>query len=145
MPSVWHILVRVCCDAVFSSVFYPIGAMSDGGYTDSPNGCRVGRRIYSLLVPIGLLVCPPLYLMFILWLLGVKIRYVICLFVVMSAVTGRTHVNWRYRTLKARRDSTMRCRLGLRPRSLFRISLFALLTQICLWLINLYLQFRFKW
>ena len=27
----------------------------------------------------------------------------------MSAVTGRTHVNWRYRTLKARRDSTMRC------------------------------------
>ena len=40
---------------------------------------------------------------------GVKIRYVICLLVVMSAVTGRTHVNWRYRTLKARRDSTMRC------------------------------------
>ena len=32
----------------------------------------------------------------------------------MSAVTGRTHLNWRYRTLKARRDSTMRCRLGLR-------------------------------
>ena len=35
----------------------------------------------------------------------------------MSAVTGRTHVNWRYRTLKARRDSTMWCRLGLRLRS----------------------------
>ena len=108
---------------------------------------RVGRRIYRqsewppcrkedffFFVPIGLLVCPPLYLMFILWLLCVKIRYVICLFVVMSAVTGRTHVNWRYRTLKARRDSTMRCRLGLRPRSLFRISLFALLTQICLFI-----------
>ena len=32
--------------------------------------------------------------------LGVKIRYVICLFVVMSAVAGRTHVNWRYSTLR---------------------------------------------
>ena len=32
--------------------------------------------------------------------LGVKIRYVLCLFVVMSAVAGRTHVNWRYRTLR---------------------------------------------
>ena len=31
----------------------------------------------------------------------------------MSAVTGRTHVNWRYRTLKARRDSTMRCKARL--------------------------------
>ena len=31
------------------------------------------------------------------------------LFVVMSAVTGRTHLHWCYRTLKARRDSTMRC------------------------------------
>ena len=27
----------------------------------------------------------------------------------MSAVTGWTHVNWRYRTLKARRDSTIWC------------------------------------
>ena len=61
------------------------------------------------MVPIVLPVCPPLYLMFILWVLGVKIRYVICLFVFMSVVTGRTHVNWRYRTLKARLDSTMRC------------------------------------
>ena len=47
VPSVWHILVRVCCDAVFSSVFYPIGAVSNGGYTNSPNGRRVGRRICS--------------------------------------------------------------------------------------------------
>ena len=31
----------------------------------------------------------------------------------MSAVTGRTRVNWRYRTLKARRDSTMRCKARL--------------------------------
>ena len=31
----------------------------------------------------------------------------------MSAVTGRTHVNWCYRTLKARRDSTMRCKAML--------------------------------
>ena len=62
---------------------------------------------------IGLLVCPPLYLMLILWVLGVKIRYVICLLVVMSAVTGRTLVNWLYRTLKARRDSTMRCKARL--------------------------------
>ena len=51
--------------------------------------------------------------MLILWVLGVKIRYVICLFVFMSAVTGRTHVNWRYRTLKARHDSTMRCKARL--------------------------------
>ena len=29
--------------------------------------------------------------------------------VVMSAVTGRTHLHWHYRTLKARRHSTMRC------------------------------------
>ena len=54
----------------------------------------------------------------------------------------RTHVNWRYRTLNMIR----RCgvRLGLRPRSLIGISLFALQTQFCLLLINLYLQFRFK-
>ena len=38
--------------------------------------------------------------MFILWVLGVKFGYVICLFVVMSAVTVRTHLNWRYRTLR---------------------------------------------
>ena len=50
-------------------------------------------------------------------MLGVLTRYVICLLIVMSAVTGRTHVNWRYRTLRARSDSTMRCRLGLRLRS----------------------------
>ena len=68
---------------------------------------------FFVIVPIGLPVCPPLYLMFILWVLGVKIRHVICLFLVMSAVTGRTHVNWRYRTLKARRDSTMRCKARL--------------------------------
>ena len=86
--------MRVCFDTVFSSVFYPIGfsltarmaAVSDGGFI--------------IIVPIGLTVCPPLYLMFILWVLGVKIRYVLCLFVVMSAVAGRTHVNWRYRTLR---------------------------------------------
>ena len=50
-------------------------------------------------------------------MLGVLTRYVICLLIVMSAVSGRTHVNWRYRTVKARRDSTMRCRLGLQLRS----------------------------
>ena len=53
-----------------------------------------------MIVPIVLPVSPPLYLMLILWVLGVKIRYVICLFIVMSAVAGRTHVNWRYRTLR---------------------------------------------
>ena len=31
----------------------------------------------------------------------------------MSAVTGWTHVNWRYCNLKARRDSTMRCKARL--------------------------------
>ena len=76
--------------------------------TDS-NGRRVGRRIVSLIVPIVFPVCPPLYLMLILCVLGVKIRYVICLFIVMSAVTGRTLIDWRYRTLKARRNSTVRC------------------------------------
>ena len=35
------------------------------------------------------------------------------MFVVMSAVTGRTHIDWRYRTLKARRDLTMRCKARL--------------------------------
>ena len=69
--------------------------------------CRTEESF--VMVPIVLPVCPPLYLMFILWVLGVKIRYVICLFVFMSAVTGRTRVNWRYRTLKARCDLTMRC------------------------------------
>ena len=79
--------------------------------------CRTEDLLLLCQLDYRVLVCPPLYLMFILWVLGVKIRYVICLLVVMSAVTGRTHVNWRYRTLKARRDSTMRCRLGLRLRS----------------------------
>ena len=51
--------------------------------------------------------------MLILCVLGVKIRYVICLFIVMSAVTGRTRIDWRYRTLKARRDSTVRCKARL--------------------------------
>ena len=95
--------MRVYCDAVFSSVFYPIGFLPTAEWPP----CQ--SEDLFITVPIGLPVCPPLYLMFILWVLGVKIRYVMCLFVVMSAVTGRTHVNWRYHTLKARRDSTMRC------------------------------------
>ena len=82
-------------------------------FTDSPNGHRVGRRIYSLLCQLDYSYALHCILMFILWVLGVKIRYVICLFVVISAVTGRTHVNWRYRTLKARRDSTMRYKARL--------------------------------
>ena len=36
----------------------------------------------------------------------------------MSAVTGRTHLDWRYRTLKARRDSTVRCKARLADRLL---------------------------
>ena len=90
---------------VFSDWILPTAADS--------NGRRVGRRKVSLIVPIIFSVCPPLYLMLILWVLGVKIRYVICLFIVMSAVTGRTHIDWRYRTLKARRDSTVRCKARL--------------------------------
>ena len=73
--------------------------------------CRTEETF--VIVPIVLPVCPPLYLMLILWILGVKIRYIICLFVVMSAVTGRTHIDWRYRSLKARRESTMRCKARL--------------------------------
>ena len=65
-------------------------------------------------------------------------------FVVLSAVTGRTHLHWRYRTFKARLIRRCGARLGLRPGSLIRISLFALQTQFCLFVINLYLQFRFK-
>ena len=79
--------------------------------------------------------------MFILWVLGVKIRYVICLFVVMSAVT---HVNWRYRTLKARRDSTMRCKARLSfTQSHSDQSVCVTDTDLPLLMI-LYLQFRFK-
>ena len=104
VPSVWHILVRVCCDAEFLSCFFRL---------DSTDSRRVGRRKVSLIVPIVFPVCPPLYLMLILWVLGVKIRYVICLFIVMSAVTGRTHIDWSYRTLKARPDSTVRCKARL--------------------------------
>ena len=63
-----------------------MAAVSDGGYFHNCANCVT--------------VCSPLYLMFILWVLGVKIRYVICLFVVVCAVAGRTHVNWRYRTLR---------------------------------------------
>ena len=77
------------------------------------NGRCVGRRKVSLIVPIVFPICPPLYLMLILWVLGVRIRYVICLFIVMSAVTGRTYIDWRYRTLKARCDSTVRCKARL--------------------------------
>ena len=88
-------------------MFYPLGFYRQHEWPP----CRTEDLF--VIVPIGLLVCPPLYLMFILWVFGVKIRYVICLFVVMSAVTGRTHVNWRYRTLKGRRDSTMQCKARL--------------------------------
>ena len=64
--------------------------------------------------------------------------------VVMNAVTGRTHLHWRYCTFKARLIRRCGARLGLRPSSLIRISLFALQTQFCLFIVNLYLQFRFK-
>ena len=64
--------------------------------------------------------------------------------VVMSAVTGRSHLHWRYRTFKTRLIRRCGARLGLRPVSLICISLFALQTQFCLFIVNLYLQFRFK-
>ena len=64
--------------------------------------------------------------------------------VVLNAVTGRTHLHWRYRTFKARLIRQCGARLGLRPGSLIRISLFALQTQFCLFIVNLYLQFRVK-
>ena len=90
-------------------MFYPIGFYRQRRL-QWPQ-CRM-EDIF-IIVPIVLAICPPLYLLFILWVLGVKIRYVRCLFVVMSAVTGRTLVNWRYPTLKARRDSTIRCKARL--------------------------------
>ena len=48
--------------------------------------------------------------------------------VVMSAVTGRTLLHWRYRTFKARLIRRCGARLGLRPGSIIHISLFALQT-----------------
>ena len=108
------------------------------------NGRRVGRRKFFVIVPIVLPVCPPLYLMLILWVLGVKIRYVICLFVVMSAVTDQTHIDWRYRTLKARRDSTMLCKARLPAAQFQSDQSVCVQTQMCLLLMNQYLQFRFK-
>ena len=108
------------------------------------NGRRVGRRKSFVIVPIVLPVCPPLYLMLILWVLGVNIRYVICLFVVMSAVTGRTHIDWRYRTLKARRNSTMRCKSRISVAQFQSDQSVYVQTQMCLLLMNQYLQFRFK-
>ena len=65
-------------------------------------------------------------------------------FVVLSAVTGRTLLHWHYRTFKARFIRRCGARLDLQPGGLIRISLFALQTQFCLFIINLYLQFRFK-
>ena len=61
--------------------------------------CRTERSF--VIVPIVPAVCPPLYLMLILCVLGVEIRYVICLFIVMSAVTGRTHIDWRLSSITA--------------------------------------------
>ena len=64
--------------------------------------------------------------------------------VVMSAGTGRTHLHWHCRTFEGRLIRRCVARLGLRPDSLIRISLFALQAQFCLFIVNLYLQFRFK-
>ena len=64
--------------------------------------------------------------------------------VVLSAVTGRTHLHWRYHTFKARLIRRCGVSLGLRPGSLIRIILFPLQTQFCLFIVNLYLQSRFK-
>ena len=66
--------------------------------------------------------------MLILGVLGVEIRYVICLFIVMSAVTGRTHIDWRLSSTTAllRLSVIRKCgvRLGKVLHSLNRISLF---------------------
>ena len=62
----------------------------------------------------------------------------------MGAVTGRTRVNWRYRTLKARRDSTMRCKARLTATQ-SHSDQSVCITDTDLPSINeLYLQFRFK-
>ena len=82
--------------------------------------------------------------MLILWVLGVKIRYVICLFVVMSAVTGRTHIDWRYCTLEARRDSTMRCKARLAAAQFQSDQSVCDTDTDVPSFMNQYLQFRFK-
>ena len=105
------------------------------------HGRRVDRKNYYL-VHFGFFVCPPWYLMSYCrcWVYYPGMYYIFCCF---ESVTGRTHLHWHYRTFKAR---FIRCgaRLGLRPASLIPISLFALQTQFCLFIINLYLQFRLK-
>ena len=57
-------------------------------------------------------------------------------FVVLSAVTGRAHLHWRYRTFKARLIRRCGARLGFQPGSLICISLFALQTQFAFLLLT---------
>ena len=95
VPSVWHVFSAISVVMLF---FLTCFIRLDFHRQLEWPPCRTEDLF--VIVQIGLTVCPPLYLMFILWVLGVKIRYVLCLFVVMSAVAGRTHVNWRYRTLR---------------------------------------------
>ena len=62
----------------------------------------------------------------------------------MSALTGRTHVNLRYRTLKARRDSTMRCMARLTATQSHSNQSVCVTDTDLPSIIELYLQFRFK-
>ena len=56
----------------------------------------------------------------------------------------RTHIDWSYRTLKARRDSTMRCKARLTAAQFQSDQSVCVQTQMCLLVMNQYLQFRFK-
>ena len=102
MPSVWHILVRVCCDAVFSSVFYRLGftdsrlaAVSDGGFISFCANWIT--RMTSIVFDVHTM--------------GVRCKDQVCNMSVRcyECRDWSDSCNWRYRTLKARRDSMMRC------------------------------------
>ena len=106
VPSVLHILVRVCCDAEFLLCFFRLDS------TDSRrlHGRRVGRRKVFTNCANCISRMPSIVFDAHTVRIGCKNQV---LFIVMSAMTGRTRIDWRYRTLKARRDSTVRCKARL--------------------------------
>ena len=112
VPSVWHILVRVCCDEEFLPCFRlestdrpptPMATVSDGGkFHDCAN---FTSRMPSIVFDAHTL-C-----------IGCKDQVCNMSVHCYECRPGRTHIDWRFsnnRTLKARRDSEVRrkARLG---------------------------------
>ena len=95
VPSVWHILVRVCCDAQFLPCFFRLTSSVSCRLQWPPCRtedifilCQLFYRMTSIVFDVHTVG------------VGCKDQVCKCLFVVMSAVAGRTRVNWRYRTLR---------------------------------------------